>query len=166
MKRLRAGSGSRLLPRGNPPTLLVPQVEGHTRPSGGPFVYLLLWERARERGSLPDGSAGPQSTSEYERQLSALAARRVQLGRGRALRRGRQPPTPVGAGVCENPHLATWLPGGALPGPLAIGQLSRLGAVTCQQGLPREIRLIINRIAIRNILTLILILIITSLECT
>ena len=62
--------------------------------------------------------------------------------------------------------LGTGLPGGAQPGPVAIGQLSRLGAVTCQQGLPRELRLIINRIAIRSILTLILILIIMELECT
>ena len=93
---------------GNPLTLLVPQVEGHTRPSGGPFVSLLVWERE----SLPDGSAGPPSTSEYEWQPSALAARRVQLSRGRALRRARQPPTPVGAAVCENPRLGTGLPKG------------------------------------------------------
>ena len=166
MKRLSACSGSRLLPQGDPPTLLVPQVEGHTRPSGGPFISLLVWERARERGSLPDGSVGPPSTSEYQWQPSALAARRVQLSCGRALWRARQPPTSVGAGVCKNPRLGTGLPGGAQPGPLAIEQLSRLGAVTCQQGLPRELCLIINRIAIRSILTLILILIIMSLECT
>ena len=61
----------------------------------------------------------------------------------RALRWARQPPTPVGARVCEIPRWGTRLPGGAHPRPRDNRHLRRLGACTSELGLLRFLIIII-----------------------